>query len=76
MKGSLYSFKNGIEQPSHASEVPQLKSFEDDQIPVSSLPPCKDPYLMDQEYLICSFAKPATNLGIPVGLSLVHLVEQ
>jgi hypothetical protein len=46
-----------MEQPSHASEVPQLKSFEDDQIPVSSLPPCKDPYLMDQEYFLCAFAK-------------------
>jgi len=41
-----------MEQPSHASEDPQLKSFEDDQIPVSSLPPYKDPYLTDHEYLL------------------------
>ena len=39
------------------SEVLQLKSFEDDQIPVSSLLPCKDPYLMDEEYHLCAFAK-------------------
>ncbi len=32
MKGSLYSYKNGMEQPSHAYEVPQLKSSKDNQI--------------------------------------------
>ncbi len=46
-----------MERPSHAYEVPEPKSFDGGQIPFVALQTYKDPYSMDQEYLLCAFSK-------------------